>query len=356
MGYYATIYGNSYLAHHGIKGQKWGVRRYQNADGSLTAAGYQHYYGNHANMDSAERREFKSAMKADRNAWKKRAKENYKNVKLKAKYDGLSKDSEEYKNASRDRYMAKHGTKEGIDKYRYGTKEEKNAAIKQAGNRKAGKIATEAALATAGALTVAGTAVGAVAIADAIAKAGLVTLGTAAGAGTLGVGVAASMGNKKGVNQTNDVSAKGDNIKRYRDQKKNVRYNADRSMMTRGTGLNEVTYILKSELKKDNKGNIVDPENQKRRIFGELDSTMRTLMYDNNTKNEMDKTRDVKEHQKYIDGYSNRMDSVIDNLKELGVSDSEINSRISNNITKANSYDPNWDIRMDYDYNKRHQK
>lgn len=28
-----------YLAHHGIKGQKWGVRRFQNEDGSLTGAG-----------------------------------------------------------------------------------------------------------------------------------------------------------------------------------------------------------------------------------------------------------------------------------------------------------------------------
>lgn len=33
----------SNLQHHGIKGQKWGVRRFQNADGSLTAEGKKRY-------------------------------------------------------------------------------------------------------------------------------------------------------------------------------------------------------------------------------------------------------------------------------------------------------------------------
>lgn len=35
---------NSYLAHYGIKGQKWGVRQWQNEDGSYTEAG-KHRYG-----------------------------------------------------------------------------------------------------------------------------------------------------------------------------------------------------------------------------------------------------------------------------------------------------------------------
>lgn len=34
---------NNEIQHHGIKGQKWGVRRFQNKDGSLTAKGKQRY-------------------------------------------------------------------------------------------------------------------------------------------------------------------------------------------------------------------------------------------------------------------------------------------------------------------------
>ena len=36
---------NQYLAHYGIKGQKHGVRRYQNEDGTLTAEGKERYGG-----------------------------------------------------------------------------------------------------------------------------------------------------------------------------------------------------------------------------------------------------------------------------------------------------------------------
>ena len=33
----------SYLVHHGTKGQKWGIRKYQYDDGSLTVLGREHY-------------------------------------------------------------------------------------------------------------------------------------------------------------------------------------------------------------------------------------------------------------------------------------------------------------------------
>jgi|GEM_PF-3924259 len=42
-GCYYVYYDQKYLSHAGIKGQKWGIRRYQNPDGSLTEEGKARY-------------------------------------------------------------------------------------------------------------------------------------------------------------------------------------------------------------------------------------------------------------------------------------------------------------------------
>lgn len=64
-----------YLSHHGIKGMKWGVRRFQNPDGTLTQAGKKRYYdkegrltraGNEFNRERAERlKQYKKSVRAN---------------------------------------------------------------------------------------------------------------------------------------------------------------------------------------------------------------------------------------------------------------------------------------------------
>lgn len=56
-----------YLIHHGIKGQKWGIRRYQNPDGTLTAAGKVRYSSDSPDSDTFwdrknKRREYEDAV------------------------------------------------------------------------------------------------------------------------------------------------------------------------------------------------------------------------------------------------------------------------------------------------------
>ena len=49
---------DSELCHHGIKGQKWGVRRFQNEDGSLTPEGRKRYYNSDGTLTKEGRREY----------------------------------------------------------------------------------------------------------------------------------------------------------------------------------------------------------------------------------------------------------------------------------------------------------
>ena len=49
------------LYHYGIKGQKWGVRRFQNEDGTLTAAGKKRYYDQNGELSKHGQKVYKSA-------------------------------------------------------------------------------------------------------------------------------------------------------------------------------------------------------------------------------------------------------------------------------------------------------
>lgn len=62
-----SYYNDEYLRHWGIKGQKWGVRRYQNKDGSLTDAGQKRYARDQ--RENAGKKKGNKVAQADPNRW-----------------------------------------------------------------------------------------------------------------------------------------------------------------------------------------------------------------------------------------------------------------------------------------------
>lgn len=97
---------NEYLSHHGILGQKWGVRRFQNFDGSYTRKGLERYNKKKDSYDSAKseykstKEKYKSGAATKQNV--KDAKSDYKLTKRdmnksykKLKYDKLADQGKE---------------------------------------------------------------------------------------------------------------------------------------------------------------------------------------------------------------------------------------------------------------------
>ena len=79
------------LYHHGILGQKWGVRRYQNDDGSWTAAGKERY-GNGQNDRNHKRSEQSYKSNSERGDSKSKSKSNAISEKEERRqYDEISK-------------------------------------------------------------------------------------------------------------------------------------------------------------------------------------------------------------------------------------------------------------------------
>ena len=96
-----------YLSHHGIKGQHWGIRRYQNEDGSYTPEGREHYGIGEGEKNKNTASGIKSYIrrkKEERAEKKERMQKaeilDKERIEIKSKeYDRLRKSSKEYKEA-----------------------------------------------------------------------------------------------------------------------------------------------------------------------------------------------------------------------------------------------------------------
>lgn len=219
------------LYHHGIKGQQWGRRRYQNEDGSLTEEGRRRYgtVGKDANIKLRDiRKEFKYTM----NTAKAQAAKNYRNKmnKILTLNNDSATSNASIKEAKKE-YAAK--VKEaGMKAYsdfekKYGTK--RMNELRTIDNLKKSTLVT-AAIAGTLALPIGGFIGGGLAAAEAGASAaGSITSGILAGLGGSAASTAGNIGAYKLNKATNYVGKAGNQVKKAtksveKAEKKNRRY------------------------------------------------------------------------------------------------------------------------------------
>lgn len=114
------------LMHYGIKGQKWGLRRFQEENGSYTEAGKKRYGKSSGTTGGLKKRNTKGTVKRSRRDWKPEDAENLSDEELNKRNSRMQRE-QQYRDATTPKWKkevkqtAKDWTKEAVKRIFIGT-------------------------------------------------------------------------------------------------------------------------------------------------------------------------------------------------------------------------------------------